>query len=53
VGKGDADWSPDGGRIVFDRTYDFAASLGSCFALWVVNADGSAKQGLTREARGA
>jgi Tol biopolymer transport system component len=49
VGEGDADWSPDGSRIVFDRTYDCAASLGSCFALWVVNADGSAEERLTPE----
>lgn len=49
VGEGDADWSPDGSRIVFDRTYHCAASLGLCSALWVVNADGSAEERLTPE----
>jgi len=47
VGEGDADWSPDGRQIVFDRTYDCAASLGSCSALWVVDADGRGEKRLT------
>jgi Tol biopolymer transport system component len=47
VGEGDADWSPDGSRIVFDRTYDCAASLSLCSALWIVNANGSAERLLT------
>ena len=47
VGESDADWSPDGSRIVFDRTYDCAASLDLCSAIWVVNADGSGEKRLT------
>ena len=49
VGEGNPDWSPDGSRIVFDRTDDCAGAIGSCSALWVVDADGGSERRLTRE----
>jgi Tol biopolymer transport system component len=45
------DWSPDGSRIVFDRAYDCATSLGVCLALWAIDAAGGSEQRLTPEDR--
>jgi Tol biopolymer transport system component len=45
----DADWSPDGTRIVFERSYDCATELKVCGGLWVVTADGRAERRLTPE----
>lgn len=48
-GEDNPGWSPDGRRIVFDRTFDCATELEICFAVWVVDADGSKEQRLTQE----
>jgi Tol biopolymer transport system component len=52
VGEGDADWSPDGSRIVFDRTFECADPLIVCDAIWVVSADGSGERRLTPQTPG-
>lgn len=38
----DPQWSPDGSKVAFGRAVDCSAtSLGSCYELWTVNADGT------------
>jgi Tol biopolymer transport system component len=52
VGEGDADWSPDGSRIVFDRTFECADPLTLCMAIWVVSGDASGERRLTPQKPG-
>jgi Tol biopolymer transport system component len=40
-------WSPDGVRIAFARSEACRVPLGSCFAIWTVNADGTGLRRLT------
>lgn len=43
---GDADWSPDGGKLVFETVFEHA---GNGPSIMVVNADGSNPKALTRD----
>jgi Tol biopolymer transport system component len=52
VGEDGADWSPDGSRIVFERSFECAQSLLLCIATWVVSADGSGERRLTPQTPG-
>jgi Tol biopolymer transport system component len=52
VGESDPDWSPDGRRIVFIRTFDCADPVLLCTAAWLVNADGSEERRLTPQTPG-
>ena len=52
VGEDDADWSPDGSRIVFDRSFSCADPLLTCIATWLVRADGSGERRLTPQTPG-
>ena len=52
VAESDPDWSPDGGRIVFDRSFSCPDPLTLCTAIWVVNADGSGERRLTPQTPG-
>jgi TolB protein len=44
--ESDADWSPDGARLVYSRSFA-CASVGACDAIWIVNADGTGERRLT------
>jgi Tol biopolymer transport system component len=43
----DPAWSPDGGKIAFARSEACRVPLGSCFAIWTMNADGTDLRRLT------